>query len=110
MNVNAQNLFGGIPSDLPEELFTTLYKSHGVRIERIVSQGHTSPPGFWYYQDEHEWVIVLKGSAVLAFEDEPEPIALCPGSYVNIPAHTRHRVVSTSAAETTVWLAIHYAD
>ena len=28
----------------------------GLRIERIVSEGHVSPEGFWYDQDEPEWV------------------------------------------------------
>jgi hypothetical protein len=55
------NLFNGIPSDLPEELFATLHQARGLRIERIVSQSHASPSGFWYDQDENEWVIVLQG-------------------------------------------------
>jgi cupin 2 domain-containing protein len=104
------NLFSGIPSDLPEELFTPLHQAKGLRIERIVSQGHASPPGFWYDQDEHEWVIVLQGSAIIQFDGDSETVELQPGAYLNIPAHTRHRVVATSPTETTVWLAIHYSD
>jgi hypothetical protein len=42
-----------------------------MKIERIISQGQASPPGFWYDQAWNEWVIVLKGSATLQFEDEP---------------------------------------
>jgi cupin 2 domain-containing protein len=105
-----ENLFHGIPSQLPKELFTVLHQSRGVRIERIVSQGHASPPGFWYDQDEHEWVILLRGGAVIEFEGESEPVRLRPGFYLNIPAHAKHRVVSTSPAEQTVWLAVHYSD
>ncbi len=53
------NLFTNLPSDLPDELSTTLLEASNLRIERIVSHGHASPEGFWYDQDEHEWVVVL---------------------------------------------------
>jgi cupin 2 domain-containing protein len=105
-----ENLFGDVPDRLPDELFTTLHQVKNLRIERIVSRGHASLPGFWYDQDEHEWVIVLTGSAVIEFEDQPEPVELKPGSYLNIPAHVRHRVAATSPTENTVWLAVHYRD
>jgi cupin 2 domain-containing protein len=108
--VTPENLFRGIPLDLPEELCATLHEARGLRIERIVSQGHCSPKDYWYDQDEHEWVIVLQGSAAIKIEGEPEPARLQPGSYLNIPAHTRHRVVSTSLSEKTIWLAIHYTS
>jgi cupin 2 domain-containing protein len=104
------DLFGGIPDDLPDELFNTLHQAKNLRIERIVSQGHCSSPGFWYDQEESEWVIVLQGSAVIEFEGEPKPVKLQPGTYLNIPAHTRHRVVSTCLTKKTIWLAIHYGD
>ena len=55
------NLFVDLPNKLPDELFTTLLEVANVRIERIVSHGHASPAGFWYNQDQHECVIVLKG-------------------------------------------------
>ena len=82
----------------------------GLRIERIVSQGHASPPGFWYDQDEHEWVVVLQGSATIQLEGDSEPMNLQAGAYLNIPVHARHRVVSTSPTEKTIWLAISYSD
>ena len=104
------NLFSGIPNDLPDELFTTLHKAKGLWIERIVSQGHASPPGFWYDQDEHEWVVVLQGSATIQLEGDSEPMNLQAGAYLNIPVHARHRVVSTSPTEKTIWLAISYSD
>ena len=108
--MKADNLFSNIADHLPDESFTTLHQAKGLRIERIVSQGHASSPGFWYDQDEHEWVVLLSGSAVIEFAGEPEPVELKPGSYLNIPAHARHRVASTSPTEKTVWLAIHYGD
>ena len=102
------NLLDNLPSDLPEELFTPLLKASSVRIERIVSHGHASLPGFWYDQDENEWVLVVEGSAAIEFEGQSEPVELRRGSYLNIPAHTKHRVVWTDPNENTVWLAIQY--
>jgi len=63
--VGAVNLFADLPKQLPEELVTTLLDADNVRMERIVSNGHASPEGFWYDQDQHEWVMVLKGAARL---------------------------------------------
>ncbi|MBU6529261.1 cupin domain-containing protein (plasmid) [Methylocystis sp. MJC1] len=77
------------------------------RIERIVSTGQASPLGFWYDQEQTEWVVLLSGSAGLMFEGEDALHILRSGSYVEIPAHLRHRVEWTDAAEPTVWLAVH---
>jgi cupin 2 domain-containing protein len=100
------NLFSNIPSNLPAELIETLIQSDGVRIERIVSHGHASPEGFWYDQDEHEWVMVLQGAARLQLEDRT--IDLGPGDYINLPAHTKHRVEWTTNDQPAIWLAIFY--
>lgn len=91
---------------LPQEVIDTLVGSAGVRIKRIVSQGHASPEGFWYDQDQHEWVAVLKGAARLRFEGET--VEMKPGAFVNIPAHKKHRVEWTTPDEPTVWLAVFY--
>lgn len=102
------NIYTDIPAELPAELFTTLVESQHVRIERIVSQGHASPEGFWYDQPEHEWVLLLKGSARLGFEDQT--VELKPGDFVNIPAHKKHRVEWTTPEEATTWLAVWYEE
>jgi len=65
-----------------------------------------APEGFWYDQDQHEWVVVLKGSARMRFEDNE--VEMKPGDFVNIPAHKRHRVDWTTPDEPTIWLAVHY--
>ena len=103
------NLFDDLPATLPNELVTILAQNQHIRIERIVSTGHASPDGFWYDQDEHEWVVVLKGEARLAFEDG-ETVQMKPGDYVLIPAHRRHRIEWTIQNEPTVWLAMFYRD
>jgi cupin 2 domain-containing protein len=105
---NVKCLFAELPRHLPSELFTTLLDAANVRIERIVSHGHASPEGFWYNQDDDEWVLVLKGAARLRFEDET--VAMKPGDFVNIPAHKKHRVEWTTPDEPTIWLAVHYKD
>ncbi len=104
------NLFTYLPADLPEELFTTILEAGTFRIERIVSHGHTSPEGFWYDQDQHEWVVLLKGLARLRFEMDDQSIEMKPGDFINIPAHTKHRVEWTTPDEPTIWLAVHYGN
>ena len=102
------NLFADIPANTSEELTEVLAKNKHVRIERIVSAGHASPGGFWFDQNENEWVIVLKGEAKLLFENNDEPIHLKPGDFANISAHRKHRVEWTTPDEPTVWLAVFY--
>jgi cupin 2 domain-containing protein len=108
MTIASGNLFAGVPRMAVEEQFTELVGAPGVRIERIVSTGQASPPGFWYDQDWAEWVIVLAGSAGLLIDGETEPRRLGPGDHVHLPAHTRHRVAWTDNAQPTVWLAVHH--
>ncbi|WP_018295235.1 cupin domain-containing protein [Mariprofundus ferrooxydans] len=88
------------------EQIATLASAAGMRIERIVSHGHSSPADFWYDQDEDEWVILLTGAAGLTFDDGNPPQTLQPGDYLLIPAGERHRVAWTAPDQETVWLAI----
>ena len=103
------NIFVDAPAQAAAETTADLLRLPGVRIERIVSTGQASPPGFWYDQDWEEWVILLSGGAGLAIEGEGERI-LAPGDYVFLPAHKRHRVAWTRAGEATVWLAVHVGE
>jgi cupin 2 domain-containing protein len=103
---------GNLLRDLPDagkaEIAEALVAVPGVRIERIVSQGQASPPGFWYDQKEAEWVLVLAGAASLRFADEAEDRLLGPGDHVVIAPHRRHRVQWTDPARPTIWLAVFY--
>ena len=101
------NLFENIPDDLSLEHFIDLIKAKNVRIERIVSLGHTSPDFGWYDQDENEWVVVLEGSGTILFENGIECV-LNKGDYLNIPAHTKHKVAETAPDNITIWLAVFY--
>jgi cupin 2 domain-containing protein len=102
------NMFADISPKGADEELTELLRTPAVRIERIVSHGHASPPGFWYDQYSAEWVLLLGGAAILAFEGDPEPVRLEPGDYVLIPAHARHRVEWSDPDRPTIWLAVHY--
>lgn len=104
-----QNLFTGLPDKSSEERIDVLLSRPGLRIERIVSTGQTSPPGFWYDQPQDEWVIVLRGATGMLVEGGTE-CRLAPGDFLFLPARTRHRVVWTAADEPTVWLAVHFGD
>ena len=90
------------------EVIEILLTTPVVRIERITSRGDASPVGFWYDQDEHEWVMVVAGRGRLRFEDG-EVREMGPGDCVNIAAHRRHRVDWTDPAAATVWLAVFCA-
>ena len=105
--IEAGNLFAPAATNSPDEELATLFERPGLRIERIVSTGQASPPGFWYDQDWTEFVVLLSGSAGLLLEGEDAPRALRPGDYVVLPPHRRHRVEWTDAAAPTVWLAAH---
>jgi len=103
------NLFADLPSKCPDEMVAALLTAGTLRIERIVSHGQASPPGFWYDQDEHEWVVVLKGAARLRMVGE-ELIEMTAGDYLNIPARVKHRVEWTMPDEPTIWLAVFYDE
>lgn len=105
-----ENIFEDIPFDLPDELIEKIAgcPEKGVAIERIISRGHSSPPGFWYDQDKTEFVILLKGKAALLFKENDRILEMLPGDYVEIPAHALHRVEWTSEEEDTFWLALFY--
>ncbi len=105
--IDSGDLFAGISEPLAEEKVSILADNAGGRIERILSTGQASPPGFWYDQHFAEWVFLLSGSAGLLIEGEDAPRKMTPGAYLEIPAHVRHRVEWTDAARPTVWLAVH---
>ncbi len=101
------NFFHNLPDASDEEVTQVLSAFPGARVERIVSLGQASPPGFWCDQAWTEWVVVLAGAAKLLFEGEDAPRLLRPGDYLEIPAHVRHRVAWTDPNRPTIWLAVH---
>ena len=102
------NLFANVPALLDIEETAVLAELPGARVERIVSTGQASAPGFWYDSPRDEWVVLLTGAASLEFEGDPQLHVIQPGDHVRIEAHCRHRVAWTHESEPTVWLAVHY--
>lgn len=105
------NVFRNLPVGTEaEERTQHLLERPGLRVERIVSTGQASPPGFWYDQGEHEWVLLLQGAAELIVEmpDGPQTVYLTPGDSLELPAHRRHRVEATCADPPTLWLALFW--
>jgi cupin 2 domain-containing protein len=103
-----RNIFADLPEPASEEALDTLLSGDACKLERIVSLGHASPPGFWYDQSWDEWVILLSGHARLLFDGETQARELHPGDFLSIPAHKRHRVEWTDPSAPSVWLALHY--
>ena len=104
------SIFAGLPRPTAtDEQFSELLKRPGLRIERIVSTGQSSPEGFWYDQPEGEWVLLIQGAARLRFADEGEARHLKAGDFIDIAPHRKHRVDWTAPGQPTIWLAIHYS-
>jgi mannose-6-phosphate isomerase-like protein (cupin superfamily) len=83
------------------ELCTDLAVRPGIRVEEILSSAHVD--GRIQLQRHDEWVVVLEGHAVL--DVGSQRVDLRPGDWVDLPAGTPHRVVSTEQG--TRWLAVH---
>ena len=107
--METHNLLTDLPDKVPEEVFETLINSKNIKIERIISpKEHKTPNGKWFKQDLNEFVILLKGSAVLLFKEKTDFINLKPGDYINIPRYKEHRGEATDNKVETIGLAIHY--
>jgi len=105
--MKSENIFTSVPANLDDESIDVLLQRENLKIERIISKGHMSPDTGWYDQKDDEWVLVLKGAAVISFENDTE-VNLAVGDYVNILAHTKHRVKWTDPDTETIWLAVQY--
>jgi cupin 2 domain-containing protein len=108
MNESAKgSLFQKLPNATEDEQLEELCRSKSFRIERIVSGGQVSPPGFWFDQPHEEWVLVVQGKAEISLLAPDETIHLSAGDWLMIDAHRRHRVEATSCEPVTIWLAVH---
>ncbi len=103
-----RNLFDDLPLKLSREITEILTEGKFARIERIASFGQSSPEGFWYDQEQSEWIVVLKGEAKFLIESDKEPIHLRVGDHLLIPARRRHRVAWTNPDKQTIWLAVFF--
>ena len=104
------NLLRDLPSAAAAEVFETLLERPGLKLERIVSEGQTTPEDDWYDQESDEWVLLLAGAARLAIEvgsGDLEERDLVPGDALLLPARCRHRVTWTDPLRPTIWLGLH---
>ena len=99
-------MFANIPATIPTEIFESLIQTDTIKIERIISKGQQSAEGYWYDQDQAEFVLVLQGQARIQFETHT--VDLNAGAYLNSAAHQKHRVAWTTPTEETLWLAVFY--
>jgi mannose-6-phosphate isomerase-like protein (cupin superfamily) len=100
------NLLEKLPAAKRAEAFTELLKRPGIRIERIVSHGQSTPEDAPMVQDWDEWVLLLEGAAGLRVEDSAV-VELKPGDHLLIGAGQKHWVSWTANDRATVWLAVH---
>ena len=100
------NLLDDLPPAGSDEVFEPLLERAGVRLERIVSSGQSTPPDAWYDQEQDEWVMIVAGAARLCIEGQGV-FDMKAGDSVFLPAHCRHRVEWTDPRQQTVWLALH---
>jgi cupin 2 domain-containing protein len=97
------NLFKPDKAEGKNESLATILASENVTIERILSPPSTTTKASQQAHDE--WVCVLQGSAKLEMDNRE--ITLYRGDHLLIPAHTPHRVLTTSHQPHCIWLAIH---
>ena len=107
MTVKTKNILTQTSGAAGAEEFLTLLEENGVKIQRIVSHASSTPENEWYDQAYPEWVLLVRGHAVLAFEGG-ERLELNEGDYLAIPPHARHRVDETGPE--TIWLVVHLTD
>lgn len=97
-----KNIFDGIAEIGEEEQFDLLMKGRNFRIDRIVSSGHSSPQGFWYDQEDDEWILLVQGKATL--EMEGKFVEMKAGDYLFLPKNCKHRIEKTSVEPCCIWL------
>ncbi len=99
--MRTHNLFTDAEPPHEGERFDTLLSHKNLMVERIVSSSAITPRE--YVQPHDEWVVLIKGEAVLQVAGES--IALKPGDHLFLPAGVPHTVERTSHG--AMWLAVH---
>jgi len=89
-----------------DEIFNEVLSGKAFKLEHIQSFGEASPEGFWYDQEEDEWVALIAGESTLEFETGELRLQSCDA--VLIPAHMKHRVKYTTID--AVWIALHFTS
>ena len=103
-----KNIFHDFPTQKDGEYFESLVSNSSFKFERIISFGSINGDSPWYDQDNDEWVMVVKGNAILLFSDPEREVRLSSGDYILIKAHEKHCVKWTDPSQETIWLALHF--
>lgn len=101
--VNNMNFFNITKPVEGTETINELLQYKNVTINRVVSNRLNN--GSWYDQEEDEWLLLIRGVALLLIDNEEK--TLKSGDTLFIPAHELHRVISTS--DDALWLTVHIA-
>lgn len=104
--IEKYNIYEKVQIDKTEETFFEIFKNDKIKVEKIVSNGQSSPLNFWYEQKENEYILLLEGFAILEFGDFE--VELKKGDCLNINSMQKHRVKFTSQEEPTIWFAVFY--
>lgn len=107
MTIQSESIFHATSGAAGTEDFLTLFESGNVKIQRIVSHASATAENDWYDQAHREWVLVVRGRAVLEFEGG-QRIEVKEGDYLSLPPHARHRVNETGPE--TIWLVVHLEE
>lgn len=98
------NIFENIELAGEEEQFDLLQKGLHYRIERIVTSGHSSPEGFYYEQENDEWIFLVQGEVILEMEEKY--VQMKTGDHLFIPKNCRHRIEKSSVEPVCIWVCI----
>lgn len=101
---SVSNMCQPMPDNEGLEKSYSLVSSKALELEKIVSYGQATAAGQWYDQTHDEWVMLVKGTAVLRM-DPGGFLTLNAGDFLTIAAHHKHRVEQCSAD--AIWLALH---
>ena len=108
--VGPGNLFNQELPAVGEESEQQLQKGSSWTLKLIRSNRFQSPQGSWLDQDDHEWVMVLRGSARIRCTEPDRVVDLSVGDHLHLPPHRRHRVERTDPDPGTLWLALHWCE
>jgi cupin 2 domain-containing protein len=100
-------LRSALPPDGTERV-RQLQSGPGWHLDLIHSCAASSADGYWYDQDEHEWLTLLRGSARLALQSPEQTLDLSVGDGLYLAPHRRHRVERTDPEPGTLWLALYW--
>ena len=107
---SGQNLFRAPCPAEGQESEQVLQCGAGWRLVLIASNLARTPEGQWLDQKENEWVLVVRGSALLRMAEPDRLIDLSSGDHVYLSPHQRHRVERTDPEPGTLWLALYWTS